>query len=169
MKKYFYTDGTDKFGPFSLEELKEKEITRDTKIWFQELGDWKKASTIPELNELFTLIPPPINHENINPHVFIKRESKFNTIDIFVFLSIFYWFALNLSFLIIKKFVENYYEKLPFKYYEFFTSIIWSLLPIVFSLSIKNKTLRLISLILSICLAISMLYNNIDWFITALK
>lgn len=43
MKKYFYTDGKDKFGPFTLEELKEKEISRETLVWFQELNDWKPA------------------------------------------------------------------------------------------------------------------------------
>ena len=37
MKKYFYSDGTNNFGPFTLEELKEKRITRETMIWFQEL------------------------------------------------------------------------------------------------------------------------------------
>ncbi|MCK4345981.1 MAG: DUF4339 domain-containing protein [Bacteroidales bacterium] len=40
MKKYFYTDGTNKFGPFTFEELKEKNISRETKVWFQELDDW---------------------------------------------------------------------------------------------------------------------------------
>jgi hypothetical protein len=59
MKKYFYTDGTNNFGPFSLDELKEKNITRETKVWFQELGDWKKAGEVPELFELFKLLPPP--------------------------------------------------------------------------------------------------------------
>ena len=60
MKKYFYTDGTTNFGPFTLEELKEKHISRDTMVWFQELGEWKHAETVSELNELFLLAPPPL-------------------------------------------------------------------------------------------------------------
>ena len=59
MKKYFYTDGTTNFGPFTLEELKEKHISRDTMVWFQELGEWKRAETVSELNELFIFAPPP--------------------------------------------------------------------------------------------------------------
>lgn len=59
MKKYFYTDGVTNFGPFTLEELTEKHISRDTMVWFQELGEWKHAETIPELKELFILAPPP--------------------------------------------------------------------------------------------------------------
>jgi hypothetical protein len=66
MKKYFYTDGTNNFGPFTLEELKEKNITRETKVWFQELGDWKPAGTVPELTDIFKLVPPPITKQNTN-------------------------------------------------------------------------------------------------------
>lgn len=60
MKKYFYTDGTNNFGPFTLEELREKNISRETKVWFQELGEWKPAGSVPELDELFRLVPPPV-------------------------------------------------------------------------------------------------------------
>jgi hypothetical protein len=60
MKKYFYSDGTNNFGPFTFEELNEKNITRETLVWFQELGDWKPAGTVPELIEIFQLVPPPI-------------------------------------------------------------------------------------------------------------
>ena len=60
MRKYFYTDGTTNFGPFTLEELKTKRITRDTYVWYQGLDGWKTASSLPELNELFMLTPPPI-------------------------------------------------------------------------------------------------------------
>lgn len=66
MKKYFYTDGTNNFGPFTLEELGEKNITRETKIWFQELGEWKPAGTVPELTDIFKLVPPPITKPNSN-------------------------------------------------------------------------------------------------------
>jgi len=66
MKKYFYTDGTNYFGPFTLEELREKNITRDTKVWFQELDEWKPAGTIPELADIFKFVPPPIENQNSN-------------------------------------------------------------------------------------------------------
>lgn len=66
MKKYFYTDGTNNFGPFTLEELQEKKITRETKVWFQELGEWKPAGEVPELTDIFKLTPPPITKTNYN-------------------------------------------------------------------------------------------------------
>ncbi|MFB6341379.1 CD225/dispanin family protein [Saccharicrinis sp. FJH62] len=68
MKKYFYTDGTNKFGPFTIEELKEKGITRETNVWFQELGEWKPAGSVEELNELFRNMPPPLNKTKSNEH-----------------------------------------------------------------------------------------------------
>ncbi len=71
MKKYFYTDGTEKFGPFDLEELKAKNISRETKVWFQELGEWKPAGQVEELNDLFKFVPPPI----------AKVETRANPMD----------------------------------------------------------------------------------------
>jgi hypothetical protein len=64
MKNYFYTDGVNNFGPFSLEELKEKNISRETLVWFQELKEWKPAGSVIELSEIFKLAPPPIKNTN---------------------------------------------------------------------------------------------------------
>ncbi len=162
MKKYFYTDGTEKFGPFSIEELKEKEITRETNIWSHELVNWKKAGTIPELQDLFTLMPPPIQNTNF------RRESKNNTIDIFVFLSIVYWFTVNLTNFVIQKLVDDWYDT-PAKFFQIGTNIIFAIIPIIFAISIKNKTLKIIAIILSAFLSIYILYNNIEWLIKELS
>lgn len=66
MKKYFYSDGKEKFGPFSFEELKNEPITKETLIWFEGLEDWKPAKDIIEFEELFKLIPPPIIPEKMD-------------------------------------------------------------------------------------------------------
>ena len=66
MKKYFYSDGKDKFGPFSFEELKNENITKDTLIWFEGLEDWKQAKEIGEFEEILKLIPPPIISEKLD-------------------------------------------------------------------------------------------------------
>jgi len=57
MKKYYYTDRKEKFGPFTKEELIEKNISRGTLVWTSELSVWKPAGNIPELAEM---LPPPI-------------------------------------------------------------------------------------------------------------
>lgn len=74
MKKYFYTIGTNNYGPFTLDELKEKKISRETKVWFQGLGEWKPAGEVPELTEIFKLVPPPITKSNPN----IKNMDNLN-------------------------------------------------------------------------------------------
>ena len=60
MRKYFYTSGVDKIGPFSLEELKKQNISRDTKVWFYGLDSWKPLNEIEELNSFTNTIPPPL-------------------------------------------------------------------------------------------------------------
>ncbi len=63
MKKYFYTDGTTNFGPFTLEELKQENIRRDTQVWCQGMKEWARAESLPELEELFELVPPRFHPE----------------------------------------------------------------------------------------------------------
>jgi hypothetical protein len=60
MKKYFYSNGQEKEGPFTLEELKAKNILPKTLIWHEGLEDWQEATNIEELKELFELSPPPV-------------------------------------------------------------------------------------------------------------
>ncbi len=54
MRKYYYTDGINKYGPFTFEQLLEKKITKETKVWFQDLKDWVPAEEVEELKVLFT-------------------------------------------------------------------------------------------------------------------
>ena len=53
MKKYFYFDGTNQHGPFTLEELRSYNITPQTSVWFDAIPQWKPAGEIPELQALF--------------------------------------------------------------------------------------------------------------------
>jgi len=169
MKKYFYSDGTNNFGPFTIEELKEKGITRETMIWYQELGEWKMASTIQELNDLFALIPPPIQQQNNFRQQTQRQTSSNNTIDIFVFLSIAYWFAMDLANFVIKKVVDDWWSNDLVTYFRIGTNIVFAAIPIVFAISVRNRTLKIIAIILGALLSIYMLYNNIDWLIYLLK
>ena len=61
MKKYYLHNGTESSGPFDIEELKAKKITTKTPVWFEGMLHWKTAGEIPELNQLFTVNPPPFS------------------------------------------------------------------------------------------------------------
>lgn len=56
--KYFLHDGDEQRGPFSLEDLKTKFITKDTPVWREGLADWSKAGALDELSSLFASVPP---------------------------------------------------------------------------------------------------------------
>ncbi|CAM3545510.1 DUF4339 domain-containing protein [Flavobacterium gelidilacus] len=60
MKKYFLHNGSENIGPFDIEELKEKKITKDTPVWYEGLEDWKDASEIEELKSILLVTPPPL-------------------------------------------------------------------------------------------------------------
>lgn len=79
MKKYFYTDGYTNFGPFTLEELKYKNITPETNVWYEGMGDWRKASEVPELAALFSsnITSPPNPPNPPNPFQ-ATGQSPFN-------------------------------------------------------------------------------------------
>ncbi|MBK5270701.1 MAG: DUF4339 domain-containing protein, partial [Bacteroidia bacterium] len=53
MKKYYLHDGIAQQGPFDLEELKGKNITVNTNVWFDPMPGWKPAGTIDELKSIF--------------------------------------------------------------------------------------------------------------------
>ena len=75
MNKYYLHNGTENIGPFNIEELKQKNITRNTQVWCEGMEDWKEAGTVEELKILFPTLPPPtkkISAENK------KQEATFN-------------------------------------------------------------------------------------------
>lgn len=59
MKKYYLYNGAEQQGPFEFDDLKAKDITKETPIWYEGLPEWTTAGNIEELNELFKKTTPP--------------------------------------------------------------------------------------------------------------
>lgn len=76
MKKYFLHDGTNSSGPFDIDELKSKKITLDTPVWHEGLEKWKTASEIEALENIFVIVPPPINPVRVSSIKTEKKKSK---------------------------------------------------------------------------------------------
>jgi uncharacterized membrane protein YhaH (DUF805 family) len=54
MRKYYYSNGVDRVGPFTLGELKlVGGLTAETLVWYVGLSDWIRAGDVAELSELF--------------------------------------------------------------------------------------------------------------------
>jgi len=67
MQKYFIHDGYNESGPYLIDELKDKKISKKTPIWFDGLAEWSPADKFPELAHLVNtppsfgmVTPPPI-------------------------------------------------------------------------------------------------------------
>lgn len=62
VKKYFYSDGQEKFGPFTKDELHSLKLDKKTLIWFDGLPDWCKIEDLDELADLLKTeaAPPPL-------------------------------------------------------------------------------------------------------------
>lgn len=75
MNKYYLHNGTENIGPFNIEELKQKNITRNTQVWCEGMEDWKEAGTVEELKILFPTLPPPIKKISAENK---KQEATFN-------------------------------------------------------------------------------------------
>jgi len=168
MRKYFYSDGANTLGPFTINELKDKEISRETMIWFHELSEWSKAGSIGELSDLFTLMPPNIQQNNSNQKVLGHSNSN-NVTDIYVFIAIAYWFITNLTYFIVENVVDQWWENDLYTYFRIGSNILYAILPTIFTLSIKNKQLKIVAIGLSIILALRILYSNFEWLINIMN
>ena len=75
MGKYFYTDGKEKYGPYSIEELRSQPISRTTKVWCYGMDQWTELFQVAELSNVLNSIPPELNTQ---PSKEIKKSSAFS-------------------------------------------------------------------------------------------
>lgn len=62
MRYYYYIEDNQKKGPFTLEELAQRDIYSSTYIWYSGLEDWVYAGEVEELKEILNQNPPSIPH-----------------------------------------------------------------------------------------------------------
>ena len=58
MAQYYYTDGKERYGPFTIEQLQERSITPETLVWKEGMADWMPARQVTELDSLLLSTPP---------------------------------------------------------------------------------------------------------------
>ena len=155
--------GTERLGPFTLEELQERKLTRETPVWYHELLDWQSAGTIPELRALFSMTPPPIQNPTYTQPT-AQIVSRSNSMDTYVFLALAYWFITSLINLVIRTTIDDWFDS-PAKFIQIGTNLIFAVVPLVIALSIKDRALKTPAIIFGVLLSLYILYNNLDWLI----
>ena len=62
MKEYFFHNGKDQNGPFTVEQLADKGLTNETLVWTVGMENWQKLKNIPELLHVLNpkSVPPPL-------------------------------------------------------------------------------------------------------------
>lgn len=73
MKTYFVHDEQSEAGPLSLEELKSRQLTKHTPVWFEGLPAWTTVEHVPELA---SLIAQPQKLNAADPYA-TQREYHF--------------------------------------------------------------------------------------------
>jgi hypothetical protein len=76
MKKYYFFHGTEHQGPFDLDELKTKNISRHTSIWFEGIPNWTEAEKIDELKPLFSSMTSPYSSSTKSSPLFTSYRSS---------------------------------------------------------------------------------------------
>lgn len=64
MKYYYYIENKKKFGPYSIEDLKVKQLKKSTLVWTEGTSDWATADSFVELQDILISEPPPIPKKN---------------------------------------------------------------------------------------------------------
>jgi len=116
----------------------------------------QKCKTENEQNALFC--------KNCGTNLYSKQvsnNSRNKTMDILVFISITYWFAMDFLNLIIRNFINNWYDS-PFKYFQIGTNLIYDAIPVLIALSIRVKGLKIPAIIFAGLTSLYILYTNIE-------
>ncbi|MCU7551794.1 DUF4339 domain-containing protein [Chitinophagaceae bacterium LB-8] len=74
MSQYFYSKGNYRYGPVSVQQLREQKLSADDLVWKAGMPKWIPANQIEELHDLFYETPPPIQHGNVNNKKKVAKE-----------------------------------------------------------------------------------------------
>lgn len=92
---YYVFIENKKFGPCSLDQIKNMNLSRDTLVWKEGLDSWVKAIEIEELTSMFIKSPPSLPFEiqrSIKRNILVKIFI-YNFLIGFILSIVFNWIA----------------------------------------------------------------------------
>ncbi len=67
MTQYYFSNGQEPSGPFTLNELSTQSFTPTSLVWHEGMTEWQPATEIVELKSLLPVTPPPIRRAPTQP------------------------------------------------------------------------------------------------------
>ncbi len=78
MNTYYLHNGIESSGPYTLDELVQKNICTTTPVWCPGMEDWKTAAEINTLKHLLPPTPPPLSKTVHNFRTGVKSKPQKN-------------------------------------------------------------------------------------------
>lgn len=78
MRDYYLHNGFEQLGPFTIDELKEQNINKETPVWYKGLARWTAAENIDEIKGILNVLPQStmIQHSFPKEKPFEKEDSE---------------------------------------------------------------------------------------------
>jgi len=69
MKYYFFIENNQRFGPFTVDQLKTKQLTKSILFWTEGMQEWTNGTDIEELKDILISEPPPLPKKAAGPSI----------------------------------------------------------------------------------------------------
>jgi hypothetical protein len=99
--KYYYLDGIEKKGPYSLAELRSRNLSSDTMVYREGRQNWSRLSDFEDINSKIELAPNKIKKEIKNDNIKYDWNKKNNKK---LFSSIIVIFLIIISYFVYQRF-----------------------------------------------------------------
>ena len=150
-----------------MEELAEKRLSGNTLIWFEGLSGWKSAQDVSEVKDAFIPTPPPSpGSGQVVLNQSGQKEDQHKDL-LLIFVLGFMLVGGVLTYVFQRVFHEWFRPPLYFIQVGF--NFLFAVTPVLFSLTIRDKNLKVIGLVISILLALFNIGTNIFYMITFLN
>jgi len=125
MAEFYYLNGRETKGPYSIQDFLEMNLPSETLVWKKGLENWQKLRDFPELSNVSAPPPPPENPLNENFDVSARKTENSGLKWLIIWIA-FHLFALLMSYSRIEVF-NSYGDNATSKFWPFveFTKDSW--------------------------------------------
>ncbi|GAL77038.1 hypothetical protein JCM19275_3650 [Nonlabens ulvanivorans] len=162
MIHYYYSDGINEFGPFHLNELKEKALRPDFKIRTENKSFVAAASSIAELDVLFQKPAAAVQNVTFHKQTNLQPATQKSSSDKLLIATLILWLSTMLLNAIVSAIFSYSYSSNSQYIFLGLVNLISAALPLLIALSIQDKTLKVIGIIISVILMIRFIFGAVQ-------